>query len=230
MSSIKLIFHLQLPPVSILPSSGKAGAIGALLSVVFFVVFMTLGFVQPEYSHMRNTISSLVLGEYGWIQILNFIVLSASVVFIGFGLGKKISGKKYNSTFLASLFFSACVIFIALVPTDKTDPREIIAFAKLSATARIHHFFVLGMILVTPFMLLDVLRKIRKNKEWLSIIAFTYYVLIFNFVIGLSWYVLVNFEHITNTKGLIQKVLAANVLVWLALVGRKLNQIERNNS
>jgi len=162
---------------------------------------MTLGFVQPEHSHMRNTISSLVLGEYGWVQTLNFFVLSASVAFIGFGLGKEISGKKHNSTFLASLFFSACVIFIALVPTDKTDPRELISFAKLSYMARIHHLFVLGMILITPFMLLDVLRKIRKNKEWLSIIAFTYYVLFFNFSVGISWYVLVNFENITNTKG-----------------------------
>lgn len=188
---------------------------------------MMLGVLQPEYNHIRNTISSLVLGEFGWIQVLNFFVLSAAVSFVGFGLGKKITGKNINSTLLASLFFSACVVFIALVPTDKTDVMEIISFAKLSMTGRIHHLFVFGMILITPFLFADVLRKIRKKKEWQSIIAFTYYVLFFNFIFGISWYVLVNFDYITDIKGLIQKILSGNVLLWLILVGTKLYQLEK---
>jgi hypothetical membrane protein len=58
------------------------GAIGPLLNIV---VFLILGATRPYYSAWQIPISSLSLGEGGWMQITNFIVCGA--LLLGFAIG-----------------------------------------------------------------------------------------------------------------------------------------------
>jgi hypothetical membrane protein len=58
------------------------GAIGPLL---FMVVFLIEGATRPHYSAWQDAVSSLSLGEGGWMQITNFIVCGALV--FGFAIG-----------------------------------------------------------------------------------------------------------------------------------------------
>ena len=60
-----------------------AGIVGP---VTFFVVFTIDGALTPGYSALRDTVSYLALGPYGWIQTLNFIFLGLCVIAFGFGL------------------------------------------------------------------------------------------------------------------------------------------------
>src|SRR5215469_10254511 len=59
------------------------GAIGPLL---FIVVFLIEGATRPGYNAWRNVVSSLSLGEQGWMQIVNFLVCGALVVSFAIGL------------------------------------------------------------------------------------------------------------------------------------------------
>jgi uncharacterized membrane protein len=59
------------------------GAIGPLL---FIVVFLIEGATRPHYNAWQIAVSSLSLGEGGWMQRTNFIVCGALMVGFAFGL------------------------------------------------------------------------------------------------------------------------------------------------
>ena len=60
-----------------------AGVVGP---VTFFVVFTIDGALTPGYSALRDAVSYLALGPYGWVQALNFIFLGLCLIAFGFGL------------------------------------------------------------------------------------------------------------------------------------------------
>jgi len=62
--------------------SGFAGILGP---IVFVIVFVVLGQVTPGYSAVTQVISNLELGQYGWIQQLNFLQMGS--VIVAFALG-----------------------------------------------------------------------------------------------------------------------------------------------
>jgi hypothetical protein len=59
------------------------GAIGPLL---FIVVFLIEGATRPNYSAWHHFVSSLSLGEGGWMQITNFLICGGLVLCFAIGL------------------------------------------------------------------------------------------------------------------------------------------------
>ena len=203
-------------------SPGMAGGIGAFLALVFLLTFIILGFIQPGYNHLINTISFLVVGTFGWVQTINFFFLAASFVFIGYGLGRHITQKDINSIFFIFVAFAVSTIVLAFIPTDNTTVGETIQFKSLSSIGLTHYFVVLGILLLIPIMLFQVLKGMWTHPHWKSYIPFTLSLLIFNFVTGLLWFYFVNLGYLNEWKGLIQKILAGNVVFWLVAVGNRL--------
>jgi len=61
----------------------RCGAIGPLL---FVVVFLIEGATRPDYNAWRTTISTLSLGNRGWIQIVNFCLFGLLTLCFAIGL------------------------------------------------------------------------------------------------------------------------------------------------
>jgi hypothetical membrane protein len=62
----------------------------ALAGIVFpplwLVVLIVLGFIKPGFNQLTQAGSSEAIGQYGWVQIANFIVLGVALVVFAFGL------------------------------------------------------------------------------------------------------------------------------------------------
>jgi hypothetical membrane protein len=58
---------------------------GAVAGPLFVVTFLVQGAVRAHYDPLRHPVSSLALGEHGWIQAANFIV--AGLLTIAFAVG-----------------------------------------------------------------------------------------------------------------------------------------------
>lgn len=58
---------------------------GALSGPIFLLTAFVTGSTTPGYDQARHPISSLAIGEYGWIQIANFIL--CGVLTLGFAWG-----------------------------------------------------------------------------------------------------------------------------------------------
>jgi hypothetical protein len=60
-----------------------AGAVGALL---FVVVFLVAGAARPGYNPLRHPVSSLAIGGDGWVQVANFVVTGLLLLAFAGGL------------------------------------------------------------------------------------------------------------------------------------------------
>jgi hypothetical membrane protein len=61
-------------------------ACGAIGAPTFLVVLLIEGVTRPGYDPMRQLGSTLSLGEYGWIQVINFLVTGSLMLAFAAGL------------------------------------------------------------------------------------------------------------------------------------------------
>jgi hypothetical membrane protein len=60
-------------------------ACGAIGGPLFVFVFLVEGMMRPHYNPLRQPVSDLELGGFGWIQIANFVV--TGLLFLAFAVG-----------------------------------------------------------------------------------------------------------------------------------------------
>ncbi len=207
---------------------GRAGLIGAYLAIQFFLTVLLLGLFQPGYDHLTDTISMLVLGKYGFIQTINFIVISLSFLCIGYGLGKNIYNKTNNRILHIFAFFAAGGVTLSLIPTDRVYSTSVFNYHLLSSVGKAHYLIVLGLLFITPILFLSLAKEFKKSEQWKSLIPITISMLIFNFIVGIAWFYMSDTNYFFVFKGLVQKVMAMNVLLWLVLVGTRLWLLDRH--
>ncbi|MDD4937860.1 MAG: DUF998 domain-containing protein [Candidatus Shapirobacteria bacterium] len=210
-------------------TSSRFGLIGGSLSILFFLCFLTLGFLQPDYNHIRDTISKLVDGKFGWIQTLNFGILIFSAVFIGFGLKKNIIK---NKNILATITFWLCVIEligVLIFPADKIITNYHFGFTSLSLTGKIHYLAAFILIITISMMAFLIIQDMKKNLYWKKLVPYSYFVLFFNLIFGIIWYYFNEQGFLFEWKGLFQKIIVINILVWLVIVGFRLWKLEIKN-
>jgi hypothetical membrane protein len=70
---------------------------GVIAPPFFVIVFLVLGFIKPGYDPVTRFVSEGEIGELGWIQIFNFLVLGLATVIFALGLwrgfGDRVSGR-----------------------------------------------------------------------------------------------------------------------------------------
>ena len=65
-------------------------ACGAIGGPLFIIVFLIEGMTRPRYNPLRQPISDLAIGEYGWMQIANFVITGLLFVAFAIGLRRKL--------------------------------------------------------------------------------------------------------------------------------------------
>ena len=61
-------------------------ACGAVAGPLFIVAFLIEGATRADYSPLRHPVSSLALGDAGWMQVVNFIVTGLLMLAYAVGL------------------------------------------------------------------------------------------------------------------------------------------------
>ena len=67
-------------------------ACGIIAGPLFIFIFLIEGATRINYSALRHPISSLSIGESGWIQVANFISTGVLLFVFAFGLRSKLIG------------------------------------------------------------------------------------------------------------------------------------------
>ena len=65
---------------------------GAIAGPLFTVVWFLHGFIRDDYDPMRHAVSSLSVGDLGWIQVINFIVTGALILAFWVELRRMLQG------------------------------------------------------------------------------------------------------------------------------------------
>jgi len=195
------------------------GYISITSSITFALLIIILGFFQPGYSHTIDTISVLSLGEGGFIQQINFGILAIGLVSVGMGLSILIHKKLISTISLLFFIFALSVILLILFSADPVDRTKIKLTQMNTWEGFFHITITMGIIGLTGPAILLITNGMKKRPLLHSNISHTFFVFAFNIIFGTLWFICRRNGILFEWKGLWQKILALNVLVWMARMG-----------
>jgi hypothetical membrane protein len=99
------------------------GAAGAIL---FVLVFLIDGQVHPGYDPVRDTVSELALGPWGWVQTTSFVVTGLLMIAFAVGLAWTLrSGRAYRWTPRLVVAYGIGLVLSGIFRTDPVPaPRH----------------------------------------------------------------------------------------------------------
>ena len=181
--------------------------IAGIAAPLWFTALVVLqGLLQPDYSHIKMPISALAAWPYGWIQILNFLVVGALMAAWAIGVHNVIRPTRFGLVSIVLLLASSLGLVLAGifpwinvngVPTE--TPQHVVSAVLVFSGAS------LGLIFLS--------RRMAGDPEWKKLSS---YVLATGIVMLVLFIALGGFAVDAGTPlhpwaGLLQRVLLA---VW----------------
>lgn len=187
--------------------------------VVLIVTDLTASMVNPAYSPVRDSISSLALTRIGWLQTIGFLAIGLLVEIFVAGLLFNIKGVRGFHLSIGILVFFGFALL--LIGAFRTDP----AGAPDTIDGTIHTIVATGAFWLFPIAVFIIAPSIRHDPRWRSLFPYTIVAgsLGFMFVIMLGI-----FQDGTSWFGLLERLLVANMIFWVAVVAVRMLRISFN--
>lgn len=185
--------------------------------ILFVVSFIIQGIFKQGYNSLRHPISSLSLGENGWIQDLTFIITGTLIVL--FSVGIKLTSKDRPLFYLMTLvgigiFASGIFTTDALFgyPTDHSNLSK-----EFTIHGMLHSISALLVFIGLPILCFRMSNHfISKNKKiWKYYSIATGITMLFLFL--LTSFALGNFLNLKSLAGLIQRLCILTGFLWISL-------------
>lgn len=192
---------------SALAFAGMAGPI------VLAVTDITASFTNPDYSLVRDSISSLALTRLGWLQTIGFLAIGLLVEIFVAGLLFNIKrGRGFHFSIGLLVFFGFGLLLIGAFRTDPVGWPDTIE-------GTIHGLTASGVFWIFPIAILVIAPSLKNDPKWKGIFVYTIVAgilaLVLVIVIGvirddISWF------------GLLERLLVANMIIWVEVAAVKL--------
>ncbi|MEU7835958.1 MULTISPECIES: DUF998 domain-containing protein [unclassified Nonomuraea] len=199
---------------------------GAIGPVVFVAVYLIAGATRPGYSAWRHTISTLSLGDQGWIQIVNFMFYGLLTLCFAAGL-RRVLRTGAGSLWGSILFFIVGLGLIAIGPFVSDPilgyPTATPAVASLGGS--IHNLTSLIVFIALPAACFVLVRRFARAKwrGWTSYsivtgtLAIAFFMLFFASVSAANGQ-----DGGTLPAGLFERMPTVILGVWQALLALRL--------
>jgi hypothetical protein len=193
---------------------------GILAPIIFVSVFTVEGALRNGYDPMRMYISALSLGNRGWIQISNFIVLGLLLFIFTLGLSKEFQTGKASRGGIITLYIISVLFFIS--GPFVMDPTETPA-DQMSVHGLIHGLSGGIVFLLMPIIIFIFLRRFFSDNNWQSFRWWTLIlgvieatgVIIFTYVSKIP----VEQNAYINLLGFFQRIALIPFMVWVFIFG-----------
>lgn len=201
----------------------------ALLSPYLFVLlYLIIGFATPGYSHLKHTISRLSIGAYGFWESLNILQFSFGIMTMIYLTREHIKNSRtvrQISYMLGAIALT--LILIAIFPTDPIDafPQSLLSISWSAIT----HFAILGLfILCTPVIVIKLYDALNQNIHYKDLAPLTSICGFLTFTFSIIWFLFFYFGILNEYRGLIQKIIALIVLIWVTTITRRIASVTLN--
>ena len=200
--------------------AARAGMLGTAL---FTLSFTINGFLRPNYNPVQRYVSELSIGPMGWVQIVSFMFLGASIVLFSFGVRAAFPTGKASRA--APVLFNIIGIGYFLSGPFVTDPQAM--FNNQQPLSGIIHGIAGALVFSLSAASCFVLwRRFRTDEKWQSLSAFS-------LAAGIIMAVLIILMKIGqlqtgllhNWAGLVQRCCLSVSYVWIFLVSFKMEKL-----
>ena len=193
---------------------------GILAPVIFVGVFTVEGILRSGYDPLKMYISALSLGNRGWIQISNFLILGFLLFIFTLGLSKEFQTGKASRGGIITLYVISALFFIS--GPFVMDPTEIPA-DQMSVHGLIHGLSGGIVFTIMPIIIFIFLRRFVSDANWQS---FRWWTLTLGIIEALGVVVFTYVSKIPveqnayiNYFGLFQRIALIPFMVWVFLFG-----------
>jgi hypothetical protein len=193
---------------------------GILAPAIFVGVFTVEGILRSGYDPLKMYISALSLGNRGWIQISNFLILGFLLFIFTLGLSKEFQTGKASRWGIITLYVISALFFIS--GPFVMDPTETPA-DQMSVHGLIHGLSGGIVFTIMPIIIFIFLRRFASDANWQS---FRWWTLILGIIEALG---VVVFSYVSkipveqnayiNYFGLFQRIALIPFMVWVFLFG-----------
>ena len=194
---------------------------GALAGPLFSIAWFIEGLTRDSYDPMRHPISALSLGEFGWTQIVNFIVTGILTLVLAFGLSTAFQSGR-GKTWIPILITIAGIGFLGtgLFATDPLSGYPLGTPAMLLPPTLVGSLHVLfaSFIFGLPIACFLMARLFDEQGErnWAIYSKVTAAAFIIVYLVAMAGFLQV--PGLVNYAGLLQRISVIIGLVWMTLL------------
>ena len=180
-----------------------AGMIGPLMLTIGD---LTASLSDPNYSLVRNSISSLALTNIGWLQTIGFLALGLLVEIFAAGLLFNLKGVRWFHAGIALfVLFGFAMLLIGAFRTDAVG-------AVRTLEGRIHGLTASTGFSLFPVALLCLMPSIKRDNDWNNLYRYTGVTFILSIVLVVITKI---FQEKSGWFGLAERLLVANMILWV---------------
>jgi hypothetical membrane protein len=184
-----------------------AGIVGPLL---YTGTWLVLGFLDPDYNHVRDPISDLSAIGAPYAPVMTFIIIVFAILTVAFALGLHLGLPPGFWAGPAALVIAAIgYVGIALAPLDLANYGDDNVPHTIAAS-----------VTVFALMLAPVLHypRLRRDTEWRNIGQYS----IATTVAAFAFAILASLPAFVGREGLMQRLVLLVVLVWMVVIATRL--------
>lgn len=144
-------------------------ACGAIGGPLFIIVFLIEGATRINYNPLRHPVSSLAIGDFGWMQAANFIITGLLMLTLAIGLRRALlpsGGAVWGPLFVG--FVAVGLIGAGLFTTDPLNgypPGTPLLPTERTVQGRLHDLFSILVLLGLPIACFVLSRKFARMGE-----------------------------------------------------------------
>jgi hypothetical membrane protein len=176
--------------------------------IVFILLVITQGLLQPDYSHIRMPVSALAAWPLGWIQQLNFFIAAICLAAFVVGLQRSIAHTRGGIIGIVLMLLGAVGMIVAGIFSWQMvngEPKE----TPLHVVGAILFFFCssAGLVLLS--------RRLAADARWRDLSGYvltTGIAMLIMFVV-MGWFAIDDGTPLHPWAGLLQRVV---VCIWFA--------------
>ena len=196
-------------------AAGLAGITGA---VALLVGDITASLSTPDYSLVRDSISSLALTPIGWLQTIGFLALGLLLeVFV---VGLLVNVGRARGFRLGIGLLALCGFGLLMIGAFPMDP----AGATRTTQGLIHSVTAYTIALLFPISLALLTPSLKSDPHWKRLFAYTLVAAVLGLAMVPGLFFLPNIE---RWFGLYERIMVANVIVWVAVAAVHLLRLSR---
>jgi hypothetical protein len=214
--------------INVRSTDGKPATLlvcGAIAGPLFTLAWLVQGLVRANYDPMRHAVSSLSVGERGWIQIATFIVAGSLVLALAAGLRRRLqppSGSTWGPLLigLMGIGLIGSGIFVT-DPLNGYPPGAPIIPIERTVHGILHDLFGIPFFLGLPIACLVFARFFARQGDrdwaWYSRLSGIAMFAVF-FVARLGFRLLPTYPALAEHFGLLQRITITIGFAWLTVL------------
>ena len=197
---------------------------GAIAGPFFTILWFVQGLTRADYEPMRYPISSLSIGEFGWIQVANFVVTGLLILAFSVELRRAIrSSDSFWGPVLVGLVGTGLIgagIFVT-DPLNGYPPGTPVIPTERTAHGILHDLFGIPFFLGVPIACFVFarffMRQAERNWAWYSRLSGIGMFAVFS-VARLGFRLLPTYPELAANFGLLQRITVTIGFTWLSLL------------